>query len=85
MSNLFIDLSNTSVLLLFMLMCNPPPPLPMLFASGAALLAPLYVHAHLFAARLYVSICALRRLGGVYSAVRLIDNWHHCQNISRLR
>lgn len=54
----------------------------MLFASGAGLLAPLYIHAHLFVACLYVSICALRRLDVIYSAVSLIDNWHHCQNIS---
>lgn len=34
------------------------PFLPMLFAFGAGLLAPLYVHAHLFVACLHVSICA---------------------------
>lgn len=55
MSNLFIDLADASVHVY------------VLFASRAGLLAPLYVHAHLFVACLYVSICA--------SAVLLYVGW----------
>lgn len=84
MYNLFIDLANTSVHIVFRFMCKD---YFILHAFCAGLLTPLHCTCTIICS---MSVCfhmcrccvALRRLGVVYSA---IDNWHHCQNISRLR